>query len=300
MRFSIDQFNERFPDEDACLAAVLATRGEPACPNCEWTTWNKVKGRPVYACSCGYQISPLAGTIFHKSRTSLRKWFYVMYLMAATRSGISAKQVERELGVTYKTAWRMMKQVRTLMDTEGGDKLSGEVEADETYMKAKPWRDSRVSKGTKAFFASPKVVGIVERGGRAKVRVMPRLNHQVINAFFAEAVEPGSLVTTDGSRIYNKLSPTYYHESRIHYGQKASSGGAGLGFYFKPVAGPSTQNIENLWRQLKAGVYGVYRHVSPQHLQSYANEYAWRYSHRKSDVPMFDLILQQVNQNPRS
>lgn len=292
MKFTHKQFIERFPDDDACLEEIWQLRfgDEWICPTCgRQGMFTRVRKRMCYSCTCGHQIHPLAGTVFRKTTTSLRDWFYVMYLMTQTKAGISAKQIEREIGCTYKTAWRMMHQIRKLMADDEDDKLKGTVEADETFMKAKPWRDTRVSRGKTAFFAAPKVLGIVERGGRAKVRVMTTLNYKTINEAFYKMVKPGALVITDGSRIYNKLYPTYYHESHIHYGPKPNS----TVFEFQPVPGGSTQNIENLWSNFKRGVLGVYRHVKPKHLQAYADEYAWRYSHRNQNV-LFDVLLEQI------
>ena len=118
-KYSIMAFNEQFPTEDVCLE-WLRNRLYPErinCPSCKKANlFHRVRTRKVYECdNCGYQLSPTAGTILHKSPTPLRSWFYAVFLMASTRTGISAKQLERELGVTYKTAWRMFTQIRKLM-----------------------------------------------------------------------------------------------------------------------------------------------------------------------------------------
>src|SRR5664279_5673478 len=132
-KFTIRQFNDRFPTPDACLEELKQARySEFICPKCaRQDMLSKIKSRPQYACPCGFQVAPLAGTIFHKSSTDLRTWFYVMYIMTQTRAGISAKQLERETGVTYKTAWRMFREIRNLMAENGGDLLRGVVEVDE-------------------------------------------------------------------------------------------------------------------------------------------------------------------------
>ena len=142
LRLTINDFNSRFPDDDACLEAIKEMRfpgGYAHCEKCQQERkHHRVTGRPAYACDyCGSMISPMAGTIFEKSSTSLRLWFYAMYLMASTRCGISAKQIQRETGVTYKTAWRMFKQIRSLL-SEPEMQLEGEaVEMDETYIGGK-------------------------------------------------------------------------------------------------------------------------------------------------------------------
>ena len=144
-RYTIDTFHLEFPDDDTCLDYMfnLAYGNLPACPQCGVVEprYYRVRNRKCYACNdCGYQISPLANTIFHKSETPLTKWFYAIYLFSVGKNGVSAKEIERHLGVTYKTAWRMAKQIRLMMQ-QGGSPLSGVVEADETYVGGKTRRD---------------------------------------------------------------------------------------------------------------------------------------------------------------
>src|SRR3989337_419168 len=120
LRYTVKDFNLEFPDYDSCLEYVKEQRWPDGITNCQKCKQDRkhhrVSGRTAYACGfCGTHIYPLAGTIFEKSTTSLRHWFYAMYLMGSTRCGISAKQIQRETGVTYKTAWRMFRQIRKLM-----------------------------------------------------------------------------------------------------------------------------------------------------------------------------------------
>ena len=118
-KLTVHQFNEMFPDEGTCLETVLSMVYPDGitCRKCQAVTkHHRLSDRKAYSCQyCGTQVYPLAGTIFEKSSTPLKSWFYAMYLMASTRTGISAKQLERELGVTYKTAWRMFKQIRSIL-----------------------------------------------------------------------------------------------------------------------------------------------------------------------------------------
>ena len=118
-KYTIRDFEQEFPDDAACLDYIYRTlypNGAP-CPRCEMVTkHHRLINRPAYCCDrCGHHLHPTACTIFHKSTTPLRLWFYAIFLMSATRCGVSAKQIERETGVTYKTAWRMFKQIRTLL-----------------------------------------------------------------------------------------------------------------------------------------------------------------------------------------
>ena len=138
-RMTYTEFLRRFPDNDACLN-YLAAKFYPAgtaCPKCEKPSrFHRIAGRSAYSCQfCGHHVYPTAGTIFHKSTTSLQLWFWAIYLVASSKCGISAKQLGREIGVTYKTAHRMLKQIRTLLAEDAdGPTLSGEVEVDETFM----------------------------------------------------------------------------------------------------------------------------------------------------------------------
>jgi transposase len=154
LRYTVEQFNAEFPNDDACLERVKEMRfpgGVIYCEKCEQDRKHyRVSGRTAYACDhCGNHVYPLAGTIFEKSTTSLRLWFYAMYLMGSTRCGISAKQIQRETGVTYKTAWRMFKQIRSLL-SEPDMQLEGDgVEMDESYFGAKRKRGARKGRPSK-------------------------------------------------------------------------------------------------------------------------------------------------------
>ena len=149
-RYSLMEFMREFPDDETCLEWLWRTRyakdGHMThCPKCDRERrFHRVNDRPSYDCdTCGYHIHPTAGTIFHKSSTSLQLWFYAMYVMTSTRCGISAKQLERELGVTYKTAWRMFNLIRNQLMEQDTDPLSGEVEMDETLVGGKPRQSDR-------------------------------------------------------------------------------------------------------------------------------------------------------------
>jgi transposase-like protein len=138
LRYTVADFNREFPNDDACLEHVKEQRwpdGMAQCVKCgKETKHHRVSNRTAYACQfCGNHVYPLAGTVFEKSTTSLKTWFYAMYLMGSTRCGISAKQIQRETGVTYKTAWRIFRQIRSLLSEDGLQLEGSTVEMDEMY-----------------------------------------------------------------------------------------------------------------------------------------------------------------------
>ena len=169
-RFTIKDFNAQYPTDAKCLDAIFKNRYGTLsrCPDCEKrTTFYRVTERKCYACQyCGYQLHPLADTIFHKSDTPLKNWFYAIYLFANAKNGVSAKELERQLGVTYKTAWRMAKQIRVLFHSPAR-KLSKTVEIDDTYIGGiRPGKRGRGAAGKSI------VLGAVQREGRLAASVV--------------------------------------------------------------------------------------------------------------------------------
>ncbi len=282
MKYTIRDLQGDFPDDNACLewlVGYLYPEGI-TCKNCERVTpHHRMKTRRSYSCEvCGHHVHPTANTIFHKSSTPLTSWFYAIYLMSATRAGISAKQLERELGVTYKTAWRMFHQIRKMM-ADDDDKLSGEVEVDEMYIHPNPQRRS-----TALANNSHVVFGMVERGGRAKVRHVKSSGQRVLVPQVVENVKGASQIYSDEWRAYGKLAVWgYKHNSIKHSANRYVDGRV------------HTQNVENLWSHMKRGIKGVYRHIDPKYIQAYADEYAFRYSHRNHQS-MFWALMGRVSQ----
>jgi transposase len=289
LRYTVEQFNKDFPNDDACLEHVKEQRwpnGVTFCEKCQLDRkHHRVTGRTAYACDhCGNHIYPLAGTIFEKSSTSLRLWFYAMYQMGSTRCGISAKQIQRETGVTYKTAWRMFKQIRSLL-SEGDVQLEGSsVEMDETYFggKRKGYR-GRPGSGDKK--KSP-IVGIAERrGGQGRViaKATKSVNADTLTSMVKEYVLPESTIFTDDFSGYDRLKSHGFTHHRINHSAKVW------------VMGDiHTNTIEGFWSLVKRGIGGVYHQVSQKYLQSYLDEYTFRYNRRDRGNLIFTSILKRA------
>jgi transposase-like protein len=185
-QYSLMEFMREFPDDDACLDWLWRERYSPDgkhadCPKCKrehvpFKHYKTKQRRQTWTCTkCGHHVQPTAGTIFEGSSTSLHLWFYALHLMTSTRCGISAKQLERELGVTYKTAWRIFNRIRNELMSDGGDgPLSGDVEIDETSIEGRPRIHMDRSAAARLRERSrATVLGMVERGGRVRFASAP-------------------------------------------------------------------------------------------------------------------------------
>lgn len=291
--YSIMEFLQEFPDDAACLEHLWRSRfaadGTNAlCPKCDrdraFKRYKTAQGRQSWTCTgCGHHVHPTAGTIFHGSSTSLHLWFRAMYLMTSTRCGISAKQLERELGVTYKTAWRMMNKIRNKLMAEGPEpeQLSGDVEVDETAWGGKP-RNKLPNRKAVARFREDKqtILGMVERGGRVRLRVIPSRRGAGLSGAVRANVNPAAILITDDWMAYKPLRREFLDHRVINHS---------AGSY---VDGDiHTNTIEGFFGNLKTGMRGAYKQVSPRWLQSYLDEYAWRYNERHSTEPMFKSLL---------
>jgi transposase len=288
LRYTRNQFDQEFPSNDACLQRVMEMRYPAGMAKCdsehcagELRKHHRVSGRTAYACDhCGHHLYPLAGTIFEKSSTALRIWFQAMYLMGSTRCGISAKQIQRETGVTYKTAWRIFRQIRTLMSED--IRLEGStVEVDEMYVGGRTKRRNMIEK------PKTSVVGVVQRSsGRVIARVTADTKKPTLHGFIQEFVLPGSVVFTDDYPAYDGIEGPRYRHYRIRHSEKVYVTGAQGQIH--------TQTIEGFWSLVKRGLGGVYHSVSKRYLQSYLNEYSFRYNRRETGNLIFFAILGRV------
>jgi len=291
LRYTVEQFHNEFPDDDSCLERVMEMRFPGSMAKCasddckgKVRKHHRVTDRTAYACdNCGHHMYPLAGTIFEKTSTSLRLWFYAMYLMGSTRCGISAKQIQRETGVTYKTAWRMFRQIRTLLSEDL--QLEGPtVEMDETYYGGvRKYGTGRPMRGDKKKTA---IVGIAQRRGKVIAVATEDVKGSTLLGIVKERILPKSMIYTDELKGYEgiKHMPGMgYKHRRIKHSAKV---------YVKGDV--HTNSIEGFWSLIKRGIGGVYHSVSKKYLQTYLNEYAFRYNRRDSGNLIFYAILGKV------
>ena len=297
--YSVMEFMREFPDDETCLNYLWRTRhasdGEHAhCPRCDkvrsFKRYQGARQRQVWTCtSCSFQLSPTAGTIYHKSSTSLHLWFYAIFIITSTRCGVSAKQLERELGVTYKTAWRMFNLIRNrLMEQDYAGPLGGEVEADETWIGGKLRHGDSLrlrAEGKPTFGPASKkreiAFAITERGGRVVAMHLASKYANTLRGKVRENVKPWSSVYTDDYVGYKGLERLYQHRSVNHSAKVYVDGHV------------HTQTVDGFFSTLKNGIRGVYHSVSPRWLQGYLNEYAWRYNHRDDTEAMFRRLLER-------
>jgi transposase-like protein len=283
------EFMQTYPDDATCLDVIWRTRcstdgGDHAyCPKCEteraFKKYETAQARPSWTCtSCGNHVHPLVGTIFEGSSTSLHLWFYAMYLMSSTRCGISAKQLERELGVTYKTAWRMAHLIRHELMEQDLEPMSGPVEADETYVGGRRKGTPRGRPGPGSHKTT--VFGVVQRGGRVVAVTVPNVKKATLMPHLTKRVLPAETVYTDELKSYDGLAKAGYQHDRANHSEQVYVSGD-----------VHTNTIEGFWSLTKNGIRGVYHSVSAKHLQGYLNEYAWRYSHRDDGRAMFETLL---------
>jgi len=290
-KYTKKDFDRQFPTDAVCLE-WLKNRLYPDgiyCVRCEAVTkHHRVISRPSYSCQeCGHHVHPTAGTIFHKSPTPLTTWFYAIYLMASTRCGISAKQIERETGVTYKCAWRMFKQIRSMLDDEhtgpgtSGGKLTRKIEVDEAYFGGR--RKGGAGRPMLGDKKKQTVVGIAQRQGRVKAVLADDASMSTLNGIVKEHVLPGAIVFTDEWTGYNGLEGRGYQHHRINHSAKVYVSGD-----------VHTNTIEGFWSLVKRGIGGVYHNVGRNYLQSYLNEFTFRYNRRFDVQPMFTSFLYQI------
>jgi transposase-like protein len=278
---TVQQFFARFPTDDGCLEHLMMLRyGNPlTCPKCgNDGQFAKLKKMPAYACpTCGHHIHPMVGTPFERSHTPLQKWFYAMYLFTTSRHGVPAKELQRQLGVTYKTAWRMGHEIRKYMAiVDGDDPLDGHTEADETVIGGYRRGGKRGRSGENKTV----VFGMIERGGDVMTHIVPNVQRKTLERHILENIKTGATISTDELTSYAKLARHGYQHGSVNHSAKEWARGS-----------HHTNTIESFWSRLKNSIRGTHIHVSAKHLPKYLGEFEFRHNMRKSPEMMFPRLL---------
>jgi transposase len=248
------------------------------------STFHKLAERRAYSCSqCGDHVYPCAGTILQDSHTSLQTWFYAIYLFVATRHGVSGKEMQRTLGVTYKTAWRIGHQIRALMaKADGFEMLQGHVEADEAFIGGKAHGAGR----GRGYDNKTAVLGIKERGGRMHTEVIPDVKKVTLRGIVNQTVEKGSTVSTDELNSYNLLKGDGYTHGAVDHSRKEWAWTD-----YQTGARHHVNGVESFWNLFKNSVASTHIHISEKYMDRYLGEFQFRSNHREMKNAMFDLLI---------
>lgn len=281
MDTNLIQLFEKYNSEDRCreYLELLRWPSGVCCVRCGNLSVSKLEKRHQYECNgCGYQFSATAGTVFHDSHLPLWKWFLAAYLICESKKGMSANQIKRTLGISYKTAWYLCHRIREAMKIEPNGKLKGVVEADETMV------GGRYDKRRKRErFEKPCVLGVIQRKGEVRAEKAISRGARAISAFVKASVEPGSTLMTDDYAGYEKVGRDYDHRvinhSKLEY----------------VVGLTHTNSIENFWSLFKRGMVGQFHKVSEKHLDRYLDEFTYRFNGREDDKLFQNTLRNLVN-----
>lgn len=284
---TLRQFFKQFPGDETCLEHIFNIRfGQGyTCPKCNRSAkWYPIKAERAYSCQwCGHHLHPTVGTLFEKSRTPLQLWFYAIFLFTTTRHGVSGKELQRQLGVTYKCAYRMGQEIRKHMaKVDGEDPLSGDIEVDETYIGgSRPGKRGRGAAGKTVLF------GMLQRDGDVMTHVVPDAKTKSLRPLILEHVEKDSTVNSDEWHAYKNLSADGYNHQTVNHGD---------GEYVNGDA--HVNSLEGYWSQLKKSIRSTHIHVSKKHLAKYAKEFEYRFNSRKNPETMFPELISTFPDDP--
>jgi transposase-like protein len=300
------EVTKKFPTDEEVISYYLTIRYPDgvSCNRCgSKKVYQERKRRKVFSCNnCKTTFSPFKGTIFEHSSTELSKWMFAIHMFLNAKKGISAMHLQREIGVTYKTAWRMLKLIRLAMgNTEQKEFFNAIVEIDETYIGGKPRKkrnknDDNNDNGGLSAHTNKRgrgtnktaVVGVLNRNSKQVYALVAepndegeRLTSKQLMGILSTVSKPdnGNTIMTDEFKGYNALAKNNFVHLCVNHSKEFSNGNI------------HTNNIEGFWAILKRGIYGIYHHVSVKYLQRYINEFCFRYNNRDND--MFDLVMRQ-------
>ncbi len=274
---------DKYHDEDDCRAYLEELRFPDGvvCPHCKSKSISRVETYHIFECrSCGYQFSVITGTIFMDTHLPLWKWFTAIYLMIESKKGISANQMKRTLGVSYKTAWYLCHRIRNAMSNGASSLLKGIVEVDETWVGGKTEGMGHGYKGNKAL-----AVGAVQRDGDIALESIEHADADTLLKFIHENTTPEiEAIFTDELPAYKALEKKgVKHETVNHSADEWVRGDV------------HTNSVENVWSLLKRSIMGSYHQVSKKHLDAYLDELEWRFNNRENPYLFRDTLLKLIN-----
>jgi hypothetical protein len=288
-------FCDEYKDEETCITALADLRwpGGFVCEKCNGIKAYHLSARPrIFECAaCGHQHSVTAGTVFHKTRTDLRKWFLAAYLIGHDKRGVSAMFISRELGLRYDTAWLMCHKLRHALTENTSFKLEDFVEIDEAFYGGRRQKGNRGRAQTsgkvlivcaveKRSVAGTNNKGINQQGyvgGDARIAVIPNATAGVLGGFIQSAIKPGTWIVSDGFKGYSKSKLTAYRHIPITQGAGANAASV------LPI-------VHKVFSNIKAWLNGTYHGVSAKHLPRYLREWSYRFN-RRGFIPDLDRYL---------
>lgn len=273
---------EQYSDETKCRQYLEALRwGDGVkCPRCGSDKISHIEKRDQYDCDkCRYQFSITAGTIFHDSHLPLWKWFLAVYLMTESKKGMSANQLKRSLGVSYKTAWYLCHRIRKTMEEElNMPKLKGTIEVDETYVGG-----AYDKRRKRARWEKPAVIGLMQRNGIFEARAIPSTGKRVLVGVVKERIDKKATIMTDELMAYRSLDKEFRHKSVNHGEEEWARGNI------------TTNHVENAWSLFKRSLVGSYHQISAKHLDAYLDEFEWRFNNRNNQYLFRDTLIKLLN-----
>jgi transposase-like protein len=276
---------EQFGTEDKCRAILEELRWPDGtrCPRCNSVKTSRIHARDQFDCdTCRHQFSVTSGTIWHDTHLPLRKWFIAIYLTVESKKGMSANQMKRVLGVSYKTAWYLCHRIRAAMTEHAAAPLNGTVEVDETFIGGKlkgQGRGRGASLKNKAI-----VIGVIQRGGKVRLQVIDRTDRKTLHQFIKDHTAPDTeVIITDDWRPYRGIGDADTKHEIINHSAK------------EHVRGDiHTNGIENVWSLLKRSVTGTYHKLSVKHLDAYLDELEWRFNNRDNSYLFRDTLIKLI------
>lgn len=282
---TLREFRQQFSSATACAEYLVQSRWPDGfvCPNCGGKKYWVINKPFGYECpGCGRRTSPMAGTVMHRSHVGIQEWFWAAYLVATHTPGFSAKQLERQIGCVYRTAWFMLHRLRRAMVNDARSRLEGNVEADETIVggpvKGKRGRGVTVLTTNTLVFGAVEVIRYTdkhrqtaERAGRIRLAIARKADEESIGQFLMQNVASGSMIGTDGWKGYSKAALANYRHTQ------------------SPRA--RATHIHRAFGNLKTWLNGTHHGVDPKYLQAYLDEFVFRFNRRNTPMAAFQTLL---------